>query len=180
MTALEPVAPIDTTSPPPPPTWVADLRTVLVAASEHAANLHADGDLESLIAGLANFRTLVKDMRIVEQTIEDYAADLIAPKAKIAVAGIGVAEARRSSTKRWDRDEVLTRLLRPLFVDTETGELLDPVLDDVRTVLEECLPASVAWRVGTGKSAGVRDHGIDPADEDVCSTVWGRRTVSIL
>lgn len=150
------------------------LADVIDAAIDHADRQRADlaeqGDLESLAWGLTAIREMQRKLSMLERQTDGDVARLVRSHEdrQVFVDGLGTLEVHRRSTKvRWESERLFGLLVDGIadeaVVDTETGEKRgDPatagrIADLLRERLAACLPltASMGWRVGGLKAAGV-------------------------
>lgn len=159
------------------PSAVMALRQVIAQLDTQRSELAEAGDIDSLAHGLAQVRQILGDLRTLASGIEDDVVALM-PAKTYTVEGVGTLERRRGSDrKRWQSDDLVTRLVTEALVD-ENGEVRHstPVEGAAAAVgvLLACAPftASMGWRV-----TALRDHGIDP--DEWCEVTPGRTSVQI-
>lgn len=150
------------------------LADVIDAAIDHADRqreaLAEHGDLESLAWGLTAIREMQRKLSMLERQTDGDVARLVRDHADRSpfIDGLGTLEVHRRSTKvRWESERLFGLLIDAIadeaIVDTETGEMVgDPttaraITALLRERLAACLPltASMGWRVGGLKAAGV-------------------------
>lgn len=153
------------------------LADLIDAAIDHAdhqrAALAEAGDLEGLAHGLHAIREVQRKLSVlISQTDGDVSRLVLERKGPVTIEGLGSLETHRRSTRtRWDSERLFGLLVDRIcdegFVDPHTGEMVgDPatarrIADGLRERLAAAVPltASMGWRVG-----GLKAAGIDPND----------------
>ena len=151
------------------------LADLIDAAIDHAdrqrATLAEEGDLEGLAHGLHAIREVQRKLAVlISQTDGDVSRLVLArPKGEtVTIEGLGSLETHRRSTRtRWDSERLFGLLVDRIcdegFVDPHTGEMVgDPatarrIATGLRERLAAAVPltASMGWRVGGLKAAGI-------------------------
>lgn len=155
-----------------PPTMVDLIDAAITSADHQRAELAEAGDLDALAHGLHAARQIRQRLGLLIDLIDADVSrlNLARPRGELAIIdGLGTLETKRRSTRtRWDSD-----LLFGVLIDHICGAALDPdtgerIGDRLRDALAAALPltASMGWRVGGLKAAGIdpdqyreREHG---------------------
>jgi hypothetical protein len=139
---------------------------------EASARLEMDKDAEAALELLLDIREALAPLRDLAAVVEAEACHRMRGK---TLEWPGFAAERRAGANRvdWRHEDLAWDLLRPLAVNTETGEVnaeASVLLSEARAVLLEC--AAVTWR--TGK---LRERGLDAGDYSKVAAY--RRTVTV-
>lgn len=152
------------------------LQQALITLDE-LATAHPD-DAYGLAAAMLIANRLKKNATLLSERVELLLHELI-PDKQMVVDGIGVIEkSRQSKGTEWDQDATwrsVKHLLRPEFMDEETGEF-DPERQElVETVIDlvRGLVSPPVWR-----KTALRAQGLEP-EGDLCESRYGRKTVRI-
>ena len=154
-----------------------DLRQIIGQLDAARAELVAAGRRDDLAVGLAQLRTLLADLRILANAVEDDVVALLGDDRAADVAGLGRIERKRGTDRRaWDWDLLLPRLIRLALDPDDTGEIgtAADVVQEMRALLVDV--------IGLTPSRGprvtpLRAMGLDP--DEWCETKPGRTTVQI-
>lgn len=166
MSGLAPitVTPVDQLDP-----WET-VRQAIAYMPDRIRELEEAGDTRWLASGLADLRTLLADLKVVERDAEDALARVMPTKTEV-VDGIGTLERKRAGRwKDWHSDALIEEVVTSA-VDKDTGELsVVAVLDALR----ECVPftPSLGWR-----TTALKERGIDP--DEFGTYDKGRLTVRV-
>ena len=149
------------------------LADLIDAAIDHAdhqrATLAEEGDLEGLAHGLHAIREVQRKLSVlISQTDGDVSRLVLERKGPVTIEGLGSLETHRRSTRtHWDSERLFGLLVDRIcdegFVDPHTGEMVgDPatarrIATGLRERLAAAVPltASMGWRVGGLKAAGI-------------------------
>lgn len=155
------------------------LADLIDAAIDHAdrqrAELAEQGDLEGLAYGLHAIREVQRKLAMLISQTDGDVSRLVLERPKgetVVIDGLGSLETKRRSTRtKWESERLFGLLVDRIcdegFVDPHTGEMVgDPatakrIADGLRERLAAAVPltASMGWRVG-----GLKAAGIDPND----------------
>lgn len=150
---------------------VSAFNDVLLKMDDFRQELAEIGDWESLSFGLKNLNDLKTNLMGVIQSIEKNIYDLM-PDKKAMIEGLGQVEKRRSSSKKWESEKLLSDIVRRAL-DNGTGEITPADVFNLVDTLKKVLPitASLGWRVTELRKL------LDP--DFYCETTWGRPTIQI-
>lgn len=137
------------------------LRLVIAAIEDSAAKLAEQGDVDSLAVGYAQIKDIVSDLRSVLSTVEQYIIAEAGDK-HFLVEGVGAFEVmRKSPSRRWESQELLSRIVRDAVVDPETGEIPSEdelaLVQKVVSAIANAAPftSSMGWRVTALREANI-------------------------
>jgi len=110
---------------------VVGLRLAIADLDAQRADLYEQGDTDSLLVGLAALKTLIRDLRTLEQTTEDNAAELMGTQQRrtITIPLVGTFERKRkTSRKAWQHAELARAVVEQAMAEDRVQHPLD-VLD---------------------------------------------------
>ena len=132
---------------------VVGLRLAIADLDAQRVDLHADGDTDSLLVGLAALKTLIRDLRTLEQATEDNAAELMGEQGRrtITIEEVGTFERKRKTNrKQWDHAGLGRALVEQAMADDKVQHPLD--------VLDVLMGAAGVgyWRIEPLRAAGLQ------------------------
>lgn len=147
-------------------------QQVLVKMDDFRSGLVEQGDWEALAHGITQLQDFKKNLSMLIETIELNINELL-PEKKVVLPGVGIIEKRTSSSKKWDSDALLNRIVRSCL-DNGTGEITPQDVMRLIDTLKLVLPftPSLGWR-----STEIQKIGLDP--KDYSDVTYGRKTISI-
>lgn len=136
------------------------------------AELAKAGDWNALSHGLVALQEFKKNLGALIYSIENDIHNTI-PEKKMVVEGLGIIEKRTSTSRKWDSELLINRIVRK-YLDNGTGEITPADVMELVDTLKKVLPltASLGWR-----TTALRDIGFEP--DDYSDVTFGHKTVSI-
>lgn len=105
------------------PDGITALRHAIARADQQREALHEAGNLDALAAGLHHLIPLLRDLRILHQSVMDDVANLM-PSPQWDVEGVGRLERKQATDRRsWDWEALWPALVRNELDPDGTGEL---------------------------------------------------------
>lgn len=146
-----------------------DFLRAAVAKLDELALANPD-DVDGLAAVLLIANRIDSDLDTLGQRVTNLLWKAM-PDKRVTVDGIGVIERTVNTKSQWDQDETWKRALACIASRLDDpDEEMRPVLVAVDTIRQLQSPGQ--WR----KTAFAAE-GIDVADEGLCETTWGKRTI---
>jgi hypothetical protein len=147
-------------------------NNALMQMDDYRMKLYEEGDYESLANGLVNLIDFKNNLSALVQAIESNLYDVL-PQKKTPIEGVGLFEKRRSSSKKWDSEQLLNDLVSDKL-NNGTGEITPTDVFELIETLKKVLPLtqSLGWR-----TTALKEENID-VDQYVQVT-YGRPTVQV-
>lgn len=149
------------------------LRQSILAADDIRRELVEAGNWEAITCAIVELKKIKQDVDILLRQAEEDVAALL-PAKKVVLDGVGLIEKRTASSRKWDSEALLARIVRAKMDPDGTGEItLDNVfamLDTLKKVLP--LTGSLGWRV-----TAIKDEGFDP--NEFSEQTLGRSSIQI-
>lgn len=142
------------------------LQAALMHFEDQAVALHEQGDFEGLAWGRERLRDIIANARVLLDSIDGLALDLMDTK-WVEVEGLGTVERKRATRRtEWQHQEAARAVLRDAW---EHDEIQNPE-DAVGVLLD-------AASIGSWKVTTLRRRGLDPTE--FCKEEIGRESIVI-